>query len=105
MCCGPIWTALGQTYSAVMEVEVIDPNVLVFFSFVTETPATRMNTDSYTGRAVHSGKRWMHTRGVGKCLASFKLAQDAGSSMWYMRMKVLDLVIAPLFLSLAGLLD
>lgn len=57
-----------------------------------QNTSTRMNTDSHTGRAVHSGERWVEMlkregEGKGHCTQSLppdsdsQLAQDAGSSM------------------------
>lgn len=53
MCCEPIWTASGQTCWVVMEVTC--PGFYGILLCYLNT-STRMNTDSWPGRAVHSGK-------------------------------------------------
>lgn len=53
MCCEPEWTASGQTYWVVMEVTCPGfYGILICY----QNTSTRMNTDSCTGRAVHSGQ-------------------------------------------------
>lgn len=54
MCCEPIRTASGQTQRVVMEVATFPgfSSILLWY----QNTSTRLNTDSCTGRAVHSGK-------------------------------------------------
>lgn len=61
MCCEPIWTASGQTCWVVMEVTCPGfYGILLCY----QNTSTRMITDSWPGRAVHSGKiaGWENTR-------------------------------------------
>lgn len=73
MCREPVWTASGQTYWVVMEVPGFYGILLCY-----QNTSTRMNTDSCTGRAVHSGKNagWENMRrwgGTGPPLSWHKM--------------------------------
>lgn len=95
MCCEPRWTASGQTHWVVMEVLVKLQRVLVFSSILlwNQNTSTRMNTDSHTGRAVHSGKkktkqkkRWVEMFGDGGGCRPLLL------SAWYTRCRLFHVV-------------
>lgn len=81
-----VWTASGQTHWVVMEVATC-PGFSSFLLWYQNT-STRMNTDSHTGRAVHSGEKKKKKMLCGNRrrgdTSPFQLAQDAGSSMSYM---------------------
>lgn len=109
MCCEPVRTASGQTYWVVME--VTSPGFYGILLCYWNT-STRMNTDSCTGRAVHSGKKcWMgKARGVGEeppPLGWHKMQALPCRTCGFKgrKRKKKPFIIALLFLSLAELLD
>lgn len=97
MCCEPIRTASGQTCGVVTWLANQRFLVLTVFSFDTKTPAPGPNTDSCTGRAVHSG--WTPGWNWHKMQA---LPCRTRGLYWR---SARPFIVALLFLSLAGLLD
>lgn len=113
--CIVLWaqrTASEQTYWVVMDVVVVCYLSCPGFSGILlacQNTSTRMNTDSRTGRAVHSGKCWVEWWGGNKEAYRFPISADIRCRLFHVvhvdRGLMRSFIVAVLFLSLAGLLS